>query len=57
MTDETIPLDACCKSCKYRTLLTPTMPICLSPKVVDSGIMLHVEDNDVCRDWERRETP
>ena len=54
MTDETLPLDACCKNCKYQKPLPPTLPICLSPKTVSGGFILHVDDSDVCRDWEQR---
>ena len=51
MTDETLPLDACCENCKYRINLNITGRICVSPKVVDSGFMLRIDDRDVCRDW------
>jgi hypothetical protein len=55
MTDKTLPLDACCKNCKYYINFTnPAWRICVAPKIVKNGFMVHVDDNHVCRDWEQR---
>ena len=55
MTDETIPLDAYCKNCKYYINFTnPAWRICVAPKIVKNGFMVHVDDNHVCRDWKVR---
>ena len=55
MTDETLPLDACCKNCEYYINLTyPVWRICVAPMIIGNGFMVHVDDNHVCRDWEQR---
>ena len=52
---QTIPLDAYCKNCKYYIHYTnPAWRICVAPKIVNKGFMVHVDDNHVCRDWEQR---
>ena len=47
--------DACCKNCKYYINFTnPAWRICVAPKIVKNGFMVHVDDNHVCRDWKAR---
>ena len=39
MTDETLPLDACCKNCKYYIHYTnPAWRICVAPKIIKNGL-------------------
>ena len=53
MTDETLPLDACCGNCGYY-ITSAILSGCVLPMIIGNGFMVHVDDNHVCRDWEPR---
>ena len=53
MTDETLPLDACCGNCGYY-ITSPILSGCVLPMIIGNGFMVLVDDSYVCRDWEPR---
>lgn len=51
MTDETLPLDAYCKTCVYGTFTDTISRLCISPSVLRCSMVLRVDEDYGCPEY------